>query len=113
MRGGNRSRDRAIFFCGARLARMQLIPRFEHEALHAVLAELALFVLLENPEGLGGVLFAHDRRGIENVTELLACEAVEAGVPRIELRPQTRTALGIKAKRRSRVSEILGPGLEV
>ncbi len=61
----------------------------------AVFAVLAGFVVLEDAEGFGGVVGAHDVGGVEDVAEFVAGQAVEAGVVRVEFGAQLRAALGV------------------
>ncbi|WP_287462285.1 hypothetical protein [Accumulibacter sp.] len=47
-------------------------------------AELARFVVLEDAEGFGGVVGAHDVGGVENVAQFVTGEAVKASAGRVE-----------------------------
>ena len=60
------------------------VPGCEDEALGAVLTELGDLVLLEDAEGLGGIVGAEQISGIEDVAEVVAGETVGVGVPGVE-----------------------------
>ena len=90
-----------------------MIPRFQHQALGAVFAELTHFVFLQHTKGLGGIIVAHYVAGVEDVAEFVAGEAVEAGVPSVEFGAQYRAAVGVKGVGRTVIAEILRPGLQV
>ena len=57
------------------------VPGGEDEALGAVLAEFLEFIVLEDAEGLRGIVGAEQVGGIEDVAEVVAGEAIGAGVP--------------------------------
>jgi hypothetical protein len=61
-------------------------------AAGAVLAKGAQFVGLEHAEGLGGAVPTHHVGGVEDIAQLVAGEAVEAGVVGVELGAQLQAA---------------------
>ncbi len=91
----------------------QPIPRLQHQALGAVLAELAEFVVYEHAEGFAAVIGAHQVGGIEDVAQYISSETVEVGVVGVEFGSEQGAALGIEDEGWAVVAEILGPGLEV
>ena len=74
----------AVEFADRGQARSLAVPGGEHEALGPVLAELGDLVLLQDAEGLGGVIRAHHVFGVEDVAEVVAREPVSPGVPGVE-----------------------------
>jgi hypothetical protein len=68
--GGLRGVRRGLI-CGS------AIPRFEDEALGAVVAVVFDVVIFEDAEGFGGVVGAVGVGGVEDVAEFVAGEAVE------------------------------------
>ena len=74
---------------------LQCIPSREHEPLGTVLAELPVLVVVEHAKGLGRVIHAHDRLGVEYVAEVLAAHAIEPRVVGVQLGAQQGAAHGI------------------
>jgi hypothetical protein len=65
----------------------QPVPRLQHQAAGAVFAEGGFLVPFEAGEGDGRVVGAVGVGGGEDVTELVAGQAVEAGIVGIQFRP--------------------------
>ena len=70
------------------LAPFHAVPSVENQSASTILSELALLVVSENAEGLGGIVRAHDVGGVQDVAELIAGEAIGASVPGVELGTQ-------------------------
>ena len=76
----------------------QPIPGRQHQPLGAVLAELALFVVLEHAERFAGVIGAHQVGWIEDVAQFVAAEAVEVGVGGVEFGSEQGSVFGIEGE---------------
>src|SRR5690606_16784423 len=86
------------------------VPGLKHKAGGAVLAVEAQFLLLEDAEGFGGVVGALHLGGVEDVAQLVAGQAIGAGIEGIELGPQPRPAVLVPGKGRSLVAQVPGEG---
>jgi hypothetical protein len=72
---------------------MQAVPGLQDEAGRTVLAEAADFVVPEHAEGFGRVVWPVHVRGIEDVAQLVAAEAVGACVPGVQFGTQVRASV--------------------
>ncbi|WP_198322398.1 MULTISPECIES: hypothetical protein [Methylococcus] len=69
--------------------------------------------MLEHPEGFGRIVPAHHLGRIEDVAQLVAGQAVEAGVGGVQLGAQYGTALRVPGEGWAGVAEVGRPGLKV
>ena len=89
------------------------IPGLQHQAAGEVFAEGLHFFLLEHPEGFGGIVLTLDIGGVEEVAQLVAGEAVKAGVPGIQLGAELAAAVGVPGERVAGIAQVLGPGAQL
>ena len=90
--------------------RLHAVPGGEDEAAGAVFAVLADFLFLEDAEGFRGVVGALHVGGIEDVAQLVAGQAVGAGVEGVELGAQVRAAVLVPGEGRAVIAQIAGEG---
>ena len=77
--------------------------------MRAVLAKLAQLLVFEHAEGLAGVVGAQHVGGVEDVAQLVAGQAVEAGVIGVELGEQLGAALGVEGEGGAVVPQVACP----
>ncbi len=63
---------------------VQLVPRFQHQPLGSVFTVFSQFFVFQHTESFAGVIVAHHVRGVEDVAEFVASQAVEFGVGGVE-----------------------------
>src|SRR5690606_16180935 len=86
------------------------VPGLKHKAGGAVFAVEAQFLLLEDAEGFGGVVGALHLGGVEDVAQLVAAQAIGAGVEGVELGAQPRAAVLVPGKGRPVMAQVAGEG---
>lgn len=92
--------------------RFHAVPGFEDEAAGAVFAVLADFLFLQDAEGFGGVIGALHVGGVEDVAQLVAGQAVGAGVEGVEIGAQLSAAVLVPGEGRAVITQIAGEGGE-
>ncbi len=86
------------------------VPSGEDEAAGAVFAVLADFLFLEDAEGFRGVVGALYVGGVQDVAQLVAGQAVGAGVESVELGAEERAAVLVPREGRAVMAQIAGEG---
>jgi len=92
--------------------RLHSIPSGEDEAAGAVFAVVADFLFLEDAEGFRGVVGTLHIGGVEDVAQLVAGQAVGAGVEGVEIGAQVGAAILIPGEGRAVMAQIAGEGGE-
>src|SRR5258708_4685110 len=82
------------------------VPGFEHKPSSAVLAMGFDLVFLQHAKGLTREIRPHDLLRIEDVSQLVARQAVEISEIGVEFGPQQRASFGNPSERRAVIAKI-------